>query len=103
MSLSRKILLETNIDPYLRAEKLTPEQINDIRDTLAKNYKIEGDLHREIITSVKRLKDIGCWRGHRHMKSLPSRGQRTKTNSRTVRGNVRRTVGSGRKSAPAAK
>lgn len=103
LSLSRKILLETKIDPYLRAEKLSPEQINNLRDAIAKNYKIEGDLHREIMTSVKRLKDIGCWRGHRHMKALPTRGQRTKTNSRTVRGNIRRTVGSGRKSAPAAK
>jgi len=67
---------------------------------IEKKYKIEGDLRREVITNIKRLKDISCWRGLRHLKKLPVRGQRTKTNTRTVRGNVRKTIGSGRKPAP---
>jgi small subunit ribosomal protein S13 len=66
---------------------------------IEKNYKIEGDLRRQIMVNVKRLKDIGTWRGYRHIKGLPVRGQRTKTNNRTVRGNVRKTMGSGRRPA----
>ena len=102
-SLARKILAETEIDPYSRASKLTSEQINLLREIIEKNYKIEGDLRRERMVDIKRLKDISCLRGVRHIKGLPVRGQRTKSNSRTVRGNVRKTVGSGRKPPPAAK
>ena len=102
-SLARKILAETEIDPYSRASKLTSEQINLLREIIEKNYKIEGDLRRERMVAIKRLKDISCLRGVRHIKGLPVRGQRTKSNSRTVRGNVRKTVGSGRKPPPAAK
>jgi small subunit ribosomal protein S13 len=98
-SLSRKILAETKIDPSTRASKLTPEEIGRLKDAVEKNYKIEGELRRERMMAIKRLKDIGCWRGLRHIKGLPVRGQRTKTNTRTVRGNVRKTVGSGRKPA----
>ena len=97
LSLSRKILLEAGIDFNKKAKDLTPEEINKIKEIIEENYKIEGDLRREIINNIKRLKNIGCKRGIRHIKGLPVRGQRTKTNSRTVRGNVRKTVGSGRK------
>jgi len=96
-SLSRKILAQTKIKPSLKAKDLTTEQINLLKDVIEKQYKIEGELRREIITAVRRLKEIGSWRGTRHIKGLPVRGQRTRTNTRTVRGNVRKTVGSGRK------
>lgn len=100
---AKKILQDAKINSSVLASEINPEQINQIREIIEKKYKIEGDLRREIITSIKRLKDIGCWRGTRHIKSLPVRGQRTKTNNRTVRGNVRRTVSSGKRAAPAPK
>ena len=96
-SLGSKILAEMKIDENKKASELTPKEVNDLKDYIEKNYKIEGDLRRQIMINVKRLKDIGAWRGLRHMKGLPVRGQRTKTNNRTVRGNVRKTMGSGRK------
>jgi len=68
-----------------------------LKEIIEKNYRTEGELRRDVMTNIKRLKDIGCCRGLRHIKGLPVRGQRTKTNTRTVRGNVRKTVGSGRK------
>lgn len=102
-SLSQKILKEAQIDFSLRAKDLTNEQINLLKDVIEKNCKIEGELKRELMASIRRLKDIGSWRGARHSKKLPVRGQRTKTNTRTVRGNVRKTVGSGRKAAPSPK
>ena len=102
-SLSRKILAEAGIDPFKKASQLTTEEVNKLKEIIEKNYKIEGELRREIITNIKRLKDIGCWRGLRHIKGLPVRGQRTRTNTRTVRGNVRKTVGSGKKPPPAPK
>ncbi|MCX6720586.1 MAG: 30S ribosomal protein S13 [Candidatus Staskawiczbacteria bacterium] len=96
-SLSEKILGEMKIDVSKKASDLTPKEVNDLKDYIEKTYKIEGDLRRQVMINVKRLKDIGAWRGLRHMKGLPVRGQRTKTNNRTVRGNVRKTMGSGRK------
>jgi len=99
-SLSWKILRETKINPELRAKELKPEEVNRLKEVIEKEYKIEGDLKREKLMNIKRLKDIGCWRGLRHIKGLPTRGQRTRTNTRTVRGNVRKTVGSGRKPPP---
>ena len=102
-SLSKKILEQTRINPQTRAFRLTPDEVNRLKEVIEKNYKIEGDLRREKMMSIKRLKDIGCWRGMRHIKGLPVRGQRTRTNTRTVRGNVRKTVGSGRKPPPAPK
>jgi len=99
-SSSRKILTEAGIDRNRRASKLNAEEVNKLKDIIEKKYKIEGGLRREIMTNIKRLKDIGCWRGIRHIKGLPVRGQRTRTNTRTVRGNVRKTVGSGRKPPP---
>lgn len=98
-SLSRKILAEAGIPPAKRASELTPQEVSLLKDIIEKKYKSEGELRREIIMNIKRLKDIACWRGLRHIKRLPVRGQRTKTNTRTVRGNVRKTVGSGRKPA----
>lgn len=99
-SLSRKVLAEAKIDPQKRASQLTPQEVNRLKEIIEKNYKIEGELRREIILNIKRLKDIGCWRGIRHIKNLPVRGQRTKTNTRTVRGNIRKTVGSGKRPSP---
>ena len=91
------ILEENKIDPDVRVKNLTEEQINILRKQIEKSGKIEGDLKREIIGNIKRLKEINCYRGSRHAKKLPARGQRTKTNNRTVRGNVRRTSVSGKK------
>jgi small subunit ribosomal protein S13 len=98
-SLSRKILADTKINPALRASTLNADELGLLRDEIEKKYRIEGDLRRDKMRNIKRLKDIGSWRGMRHAKGLPARGQRTKTNNRTVRGNVRKTVGSGRKPA----
>ncbi len=91
------ILAQTRVNPDTRAAKLTSDEINRIKEVIEKNYKIEGDLKRDVMFQIKRLKDIKCYRGIRHMKGLPARGQRTKTNSRTRRGNVRKTAGSGRR------
>jgi small subunit ribosomal protein S13 len=101
-TLSKKILAEVGVDPQTKASKLDASEINKLKEAIEKNHKIEGDLRRERMMAVKRLKDIGSWRGLRHIKGLPVRGQRTKTNTRTVRGNVRKTVGSGRKPAASA-
>jgi small subunit ribosomal protein S13 len=97
LSLSRKILAEAKIKASCRASQLTPAEISKLKEIIEKKYKIEGDLRREVMMAIKRLKDIGSSRGIRHIKGLPVRGQRTKTNTRTVRGNVRKTIGSGRK------
>jgi len=102
-SLSKRILFEANIDSHCRASKLKTEEINKLKDIIESKYKIEGGLRRKIMIDIKRLRDIGCWRGIRHIKGLPIRGQRTRTNTRTVRGNVRKTVGSGKRSALGAK
>lgn len=96
-SLSKKILIEAGINNYKKTVDLTAEEINKLKEIIEKKYKIEGELKRAVLTNIKRLREIGCWRGARHAKGLPVRGQRTRTNSRTVRGNVRKTVGSGRK------
>ena len=99
-TLSWKILREAKVNPELKAKDLKPEELNRLKEIIEKNYKVEGELRREKLMNIKRLKDIGCWRGLRHIKGLPVRGQRTRTNSRTVRGNVRKTVGSGRRPPP---
>lgn len=97
---SRAILGATNIDGNIRVKDLKENQLNAIREQIEKRgIRVEGDLSRDILMHIRRLKDIGCYRGVRHIKHLPARGQRTKTNTRTVRGNVRRTMGSGRKDA----
>ncbi|MFA5106967.1 MAG: 30S ribosomal protein S13 [Patescibacteria group bacterium] len=92
-----KILAATKISPDIRTQDLTTEQIKSLSDYITKNFKVEGELRRERTGNVKRLKDIGAYRGTRHTKGLPVRGQRTRTNTRTVRGNVRHTMGSGRR------
>lgn len=101
-SLSEAALRQAKIEPSVLASKLTSAQVNKLRAIIEK-HKVEGELKREKMLNIKRLKDIGSWRGIRHIKGLPVRGQNTRINSRTVRGNVRKTVGSGKKAAPAPK
>lgn len=98
-ALAKKIIQAAKINPETKASQLKAEELNMIKDIIEKNYKIEGVLKREIMTHIKRLKDIGSWRGMRHMKKLPVRGQTTRTNMRTMKGNIRKTMGSGRKPA----
>ncbi|MGC8775956.1 MAG: 30S ribosomal protein S13 [Minisyncoccia bacterium] len=95
--LSRKALSETNINPDKRTKDLSADELNKLKTWIENNCKIEGALRQEIRQNINRLKEIQCYRGIRHIKRLPVRGQRTKTNSRTVRGNARRTVGSGKR------
>jgi len=96
ISRARKILDQSSIDYGRRAADLTPDEENKIR-LIIEGILIEGNLKREISANIKRLKDIKSHRGVRHIKRLPVRGQRTKTNSRTVRGNVRKTMASGKR------
>lgn len=96
---SAKVLKDAKIDPDRRTHTLTLEELDVLRKIIEKNYQVEGDLRRMVGSNIKRLKDISSYRGIRHQKHLPARGQRTKTNSRTVRGNVRLSAGSGRKAA----
>lgn len=97
-STAKTILTAVKVSPQIRVKDLTEEQVNRIREALeARKQRVEGELRREMLGSIKRLREINCYRGVRHMKNLPVRGQRTKTNSRTVRGNVRKTMGSGRR------
>jgi small subunit ribosomal protein S13 len=97
-SRAKSILKEAGVDGEKKATEISADDENKIRKVI-ESLKIEGDLKREISANIKRLKDIKCYRGTRHLKKLPGRGQRTKTNSRTLRGNVRKTMGSGRKVA----
>ncbi|MFA5127548.1 MAG: 30S ribosomal protein S13 [Patescibacteria group bacterium] len=96
---ARKILAKAKISEDVRTKDLTEAEQDKLRAIVEKEYITEGDLRREVGANIKRLKDIKCYRGVRHMKHLPSRGQRTKTNSRTLRGNTRKTMGSGRKAS----
>lgn len=93
---ARMIIEKLGLNLGMRTTELTPEEENLIRREI-ELFKTEGDLKREVQQNIKRLKDIKAYRGIRHIKHLPARGQRTKTNSRTVRGNVRKTMGSGRR------
>lgn len=97
-SAARKILADAKVDENKKPTEITSDEEAKIRQ-IVEARKIEGDLKREIGSNIKRLKDIKCYRGTRHAKKLPCRGQRTKTNSRTLRGNVRKTMGTGRKAA----
>jgi small subunit ribosomal protein S13 len=94
---SHDVLAELKIDPNIRAKDISNDDAKRIQDFIGKTYKIEDDLRREVMFNVRRLKEIKSYRGSRHAKGLPARGQRTKTNSRTVRGNRRMTTTSGRK------
>ncbi len=98
LPLAKSILLKAKVDGEKKPTDITPEEENTVRKIIEEN-KIEGDLKREVSGNIKRLKDIKSYRGTRHAKKLPSRGQRTKTNSRTLRGNTRKTMGTGRKTA----
>lgn len=83
---SKKILAKTGIDPDKRAKDLTEDEISKLRDEIENHYKVEGELRREVALNIKRLVEIKCYRGSRHRKGLPVRGQRTKTNARTRKG-----------------
>ncbi|MBC7355685.1 MAG: ribosomal protein [Desulfomicrobiaceae bacterium] len=92
-----KILDATGIDWTKKSDDLTSDDINALRKEIEANYKVEGDLRREVVTNIKRLMDIGCYRGLRHRKGLPCRGQRTHTNARTRKGPRRAVVGKKKK------
>lgn len=96
LSRSLTIITQAGLDPLMKVKELTLEQENDLRKII-EELKLEGNLRREVSQNIKRLKDIKAYRGTRHARGLPARGQRTKTNSRTVRGNKRMTMTSGRK------
>ena len=85
-TLSNEILNETGVNPDTRVKDLTDDEINKLREVIEKNHKVEGDLRREVALNIKRLMEIGCYRGIRHKRKLPVRGQRTKTNARTRKG-----------------
>jgi small subunit ribosomal protein S13 len=95
-STSQKLLATTGINPDTRVRDLTEDEVTRLRETIDKTLKVEGDLRREIALNIKRLVEIGCYRGIRHRKGLPVRGQRTKTNARTRKG-PRRTVANKKK------
>ena len=101
LTTSRKILEKTRISPDTRVRDLTEEQVNRLREVIDREHKVEGDLRREVDMNIKRLIEIGCYRGMRHRRNLPLHGQRTRTNARTRRG-PKRTV-AGKKKATAKK
>jgi small subunit ribosomal protein S13 len=96
-STARKILASAGVLVDIHVKDLTDAQVDRLREIVEKGHRVEGDLRREVLGNIKRLKEIQSYRGVRHMKKLPVRGQRTKTNNRTIRGNVRRTMGSGKR------
>jgi small subunit ribosomal protein S13 len=98
---SRLILAEAQVDPNKRAKDLTEKEVSNITTVIQKTTKVEGDLRRDVAQNIKRLMDIRCYRGSRHLKGLPVRGQRTHTNSRTRKG-PRKTIGGLAKKAPSA-
>jgi small subunit ribosomal protein S13 len=100
-TLSQQVLERTNVSPETRVKDLTEEEVNRIREVIDREYTVEGDLRREVNLNIKRLIEIGCYRGIRHRRGLPVRGQRTRTNARMRKG-PRRTV-AGRKKAAAKK
>lgn len=93
---ANKILQEAGVNPGTRVKDLTEVEVGRLREVIDKNYVVEGDLRREVSLNIKRLVEIGCYRGLRHRRGLPVRGQNTKTNARTRKG-VKRTVGKGAK------
>lgn len=99
LSQSKKILEAAKVDPNKRAKNLEPNEVSRIKEYIETNLKIEGELRQQIRENIERLKEIQSYRGTRHVKKLPVRGQRTKTNSRTRHGNVRKTATSGKKKA----
>lgn len=98
---SVKILKAASVDPSIRVKDLKEDQIVRLREIIERDHKVEGDLRREVSMSIKRLMDIGCYRGLRHRRGLPVRGQRTRTNARTRKGPKKHTVGAKRKEVKA--
>ena len=100
---ARQIISETKVNPEIRVKDLSETDVNSMRDFISKNYKVEGDLRREVQMNIKRLIEIGCYRGLRHRRNLPSRGQRTRTNARTAKGPKKTVAGRGRRRGAAKK
>jgi small subunit ribosomal protein S13 len=98
LTTSKKVLAAVGVNPDTRVKDLTEEEVNRLREFIDRNYRVEGDLRREIALNIKRLQEIGSYRGMRHRRKLPARGQRTRTNARTLRG-AKKTVGARRKAA----
>jgi len=96
-TLSQKILAQTNIDPNTEVNELTEEEVNRLRETIDRQYRVEGELRREVNLNIKRLIEIGSYRGSRHRHNLPTRGQRTRTNARTRRGTRKTVAGRGQR------
>jgi len=96
-AVSRRILEQTGVSPDVKVKDLTDDEVNRIREAIDKGYKVEGDLRKEVNLNIKRLIDIGCYRGLRHRRGLPVRGQRTRTNARTKRGARKTVAGRGRR------
>jgi small subunit ribosomal protein S13 len=96
-SISRNILNQTQINPDTRIKDLSEAEVSALREMIEKNYIVEGDLRREVTLNIKRLTEIGCYRGLRHRRNLPVRGQRTRTNSRTRKGPRKTVAGRGRR------
>ncbi len=94
---ARTILSATRVNPDIRVKDLSETEVNSLRDYIAKNFKVEGDLRREVQMNIKRLIEIGCYRGLRHRRNLPVHGQRTRTNSRTRKGPKKTVAGRGRR------
>ncbi|MFO7944097.1 MAG: 30S ribosomal protein S13 [Anaerolineales bacterium] len=97
LSRAQDILEDTGVDPDTRVHELTDKNITSLREYINQNYKVEGDLRREVQMNIKRLVEIGCYRGIRHKKGLPVRGQRTRTNARTRKGPKKTVAGRGRR------
>ncbi len=94
---ARAILSSTNVSPDIRVKDLSEAEVNALRDFIGRSYKVEGDLRREVQMNIKRLVEIGCYRGLRHRRNLPAHGQRTRTNSRTRKGPKKTVAGRGRR------
>jgi small subunit ribosomal protein S13 len=100
---ANQILKSTRVNPDTRVKDLTETEVGAIRDYIGKNYKVEGDLRREVQMNIKRLIEIGCYRGMRHRRNLPAHGQRTRTNARTAKGPKKTVAGRGRRRGAAKK
>jgi small subunit ribosomal protein S13 len=94
---ARNLLSSANVNPDIRVKDLSEAEVSVLREAISKNYKVEGDLRREVQMNIKRLIEIGCYRGLRHRRNLPVRGQRTRTNSRTRKGPKKTVAGRGRR------
>ena len=100
---ARQIIKESRVNPDIRVKDLTETEVGALRDFISKNYKVEGDLRREVQMNIKRLVEIGCYRGMRHRRNLPAHGQRTRTNARTAKGPKKTVAGRGRRRGAAKK